>query len=140
MEVLAFFLRKATNSKTGRTYLSIVDGYWDSAAKMSRTKTIQKIGFLDELQKDFPDPVAHFSEVAKQMNAEKQSGIISLPFNLNQELPIGTNSHSLGYAPLSQIYHELDLHTFFINRSQNLKVDYSINNIVKLLVFSRILY
>ena len=133
------FLRKATNAKTGRTYLSIVDGYWDSSAKMSRTKTIQKIGYLDELQKEFDDPVSHFTEIAKQLNAEKQSGTVTLPFDINQELPVGENMRLLGYAPLSKIYHELGLHSFFNNRSRYLQIKYNINNIVKLLVFSRIL-
>jgi hypothetical protein len=33
---ILMFLRKANNRKTGRTYLSIVHGYWDTVSKQSR--------------------------------------------------------------------------------------------------------
>jgi len=44
------FLKKANNRKTGCTYLSIVHGYHDPISHSSRTKTIQSLGYLDELQ------------------------------------------------------------------------------------------
>ncbi|NNN22226.1 MAG: hypothetical protein HKL80_09535 [Acidimicrobiales bacterium] len=46
---------------------------------------------------------------------------------------------NLGYAALSLIYHELSLHTFLYNKSRSWKSHYPINEIMKLLVFSRIL-
>ncbi|NLB81526.1 MAG: IS1634 family transposase [Clostridiaceae bacterium] len=133
------FLRQATNSKTGRTYLSIVEGYWDSKAKISRTKTIRKIGYLDEFQKDFPDPIAHFKDIAQQMTAEKPINSVSLTFDLSEEMAANETPRSMGYAPLSKIYHELELHTFFNNRARTLQSKYNTNNIMKMLVFSRIL-
>lgn len=42
------YLRKARNSKTGRTYLSIVHNYRDSEKKVSRTKVIRPTGYLDK--------------------------------------------------------------------------------------------
>ena len=133
------FLRQAHNYKTDRTYLSIVHGYWDSKAKTSRTKTIRKIGFLDELQKEYPDPIAYFKEVAEKMNYEKETNKVSLDLDLLDELADGDSAKLIGYAPLLKLYHELELDVFFVNRQRNLKIDYNINNIVKLLVFERIL-
>jgi len=133
------FLRKATNTKNGRTYLSIVEGYWDSKAKMSRTKTVQKLGYLDDLQKDFSDPISHFKEVAQKLNNEKQPKTVTLSFDLDEEIQCGDNVKHLGYAPMLQIYHELRLNDFWNNRSRNLNTEYNLNDIAKLLVFSRIL-
>jgi len=133
------FLRQAKSSKTGRTYLSIVEGYWDTKSKTSRTKTIQKIGYLDELKKDYPDPVAHFKVLAGQMEEEKPARTANLTFDLREEMSTNETTHFIGYAPLSQIYHELKLHSFWENRSRNLKADYNLNSIMKLLVFSRVL-
>ncbi len=45
------FLRKMTNKKTGRTYLSIVHSYRDKKTKKTRSKTIESLGYLDELEK-----------------------------------------------------------------------------------------
>lgn len=56
------FLRQSKNKKTGRTYLSIVHGYRDKVTKKSRTKTIESLGYLDELEKEYDDPVAFFEE------------------------------------------------------------------------------
>lgn len=44
------FLKKSHNKKTGRTQLSIVQGY--RADGKVRHKTIQNLGFLDELEKN----------------------------------------------------------------------------------------
>jgi transposase len=49
------------------------------------------------------------------------------------------NRKNLGYAVLSKIYYELGLDVFFNNHSRGLKMEYNANNIMKLLVFSRIL-
>jgi transposase len=55
-------------------------------------------------------------------------------------LEAGTgNRKNIGYAALSAIYHELGLDVFFNNRIRTLKADYSVNAIMKLLVYSRIL-
>ena len=62
------FLKKSTRKSTGRTHLSIVHGYWDPTNKVSRTKTIKTLGYLDELEKVYADPIAHFEQVVAEMN------------------------------------------------------------------------
>ena len=42
---------KQTKTNNGRIYLSFVHGYRDEDGK-SRTKTIKKIGYLDEFEKN----------------------------------------------------------------------------------------
>ena len=64
------YLKKSFIKKTGRTYLSIVHGYRDQDGK-SRTKTIKSIGYLDELAKQYDDPIEHFKNLAKQMQQDK---------------------------------------------------------------------
>ena len=53
------YLKKTPNSH-GRIRLSIVDTYHDKAKKCSRQKTVESIGWLDELEKQYEDPIAHF--------------------------------------------------------------------------------
>ena len=45
------FLRKTPNNAIGRIYLSIVHDYRDNDGK-SKAKTVQKIGYLDEFEKN----------------------------------------------------------------------------------------
>ena len=140
MEVLLkMYLKKTTRKFDDRVYLSIADGFHDPHKKHTRTRTVQSLGFLDELQKQYPDPIAHFKQVINEMNKEKGSNSVSLDLDLSSVLAEGDSAKLLGYAPLSKIFHELELDTFYVNRQRNLSIDYSLNNIVKLLVFERIL-
>lgn len=66
------YLKKTPNTH-GRIRLSIVDNYYDRVKKCSRQKTIESIGFLDELQKIYEDPIAHFQKRVDQLNEEKRA-------------------------------------------------------------------
>lgn len=77
------------------------------------------------------------------MNELKSSEKAPVTFNvsLNEKLVSGMDTRkNFGYAALSKIYHELGIHTFLINRQRHSKEDYNANAIMKLLVFSRLLY
>lgn len=136
------YLKKSTRKKTGRTHLSIVHGYWDSKSKQARTRTIQTLGYLDELSKLYDDPIAHFEQVVAQMNEEQKMDdpIVTININMNEELKKNTSTKkNFGYAAISKIYHELEINKFLVNRQRHLNIDYSLNNIMKLMVFSRLL-
>jgi transposase len=136
------YLRIANNKKTGRTYLSIVESYYDKLAKKSRSKTIQSLGFIDVLEKDFPDPIAHFTKVVEEMKIQvaQENSKIQVLFNPKSQLSIGTNNRkNFGYAAFSSIYHTLEIDKFLINRQRSTKIEANTNNIMKLLVFSRLL-
>jgi hypothetical protein len=126
----------------GRKYLSIVQGYRDPVTKKVRHKTVKSLGYLDELTKHYLDPVAYFRGVTAEMNKkaalERQPITISLDpkesLTENQ-----TNRKNIGYAALSKLYYELGLDIFFYNHSRSFKSEFNTNNMMKLLVFSRIL-
>lgn len=41
-------------------YLAIQESYYDSSKKQSRTRTIQSIGYLDNLKKEYDDTITYF--------------------------------------------------------------------------------
>ena len=135
------YLRKCTNKKTGRTQLSIVQGYRDASGKV-RQKTILPVGYLDVLQKQYEDPIVHFEELARQMTEEynQSNSPIHLDISLSQSLPLGTdNRRNFGYAALSSIYHELEIDSFFQNRQRMTKAQFNYNSIFRSLVFARLI-
>lgn len=135
-------LKKAKTS-SGRIYLSIADSYYDKQRKMSRSKTIESLGYLDELEKLYDDPVAHFSKRVEQLKAEKNARLAPVNFTFydSDRLCIGDDFRkNFGYAALSKIYHELGIHTFLINRQRHSKEQYDANTIMKMLVYSRLLF
>lgn len=130
------------SKNNGRKYLSIVRGYRDPQTKKVKHKSIKSLGYLDNLEKLYPDPIAHFKQVVEEMNKKEAEEAQELTISLrkNEQLEAGAgNRMNLGYAALLKIYHELGLDIFFNNRARNLKSEYSVNAIMKLLVFSRIL-
>ena len=137
------YLKKSKSNKTGRTYLYIADGYYDKEKGYSKTKTIESLGYLDVLEKQYDDPIAHFSEIVKQMNEEKRKNNppMIVTIDKNKKLSPNTdNSKNFGYSALSKIYHELEIDKFIKTKFQTRKFsEYKINNIMKLLVFARAL-
>ena len=123
-------------------YLVIERKYWDKQKKKSSTEHIETLGYVHELQEQYPDPVAHFKEVVKQMNDEgKNDKKLSLAIDMNEELEKETNNrYNLGYAVIFQIYHALELDRFFNNKSRHEKFKYNTNSIMKLLTITRILH
>src|SRR5665647_2572143 len=97
------------NLKKG-IYLTIENKYWDKEKKRPGTKHCKSLGYLHDLQKEYPNPITHFKEVVKQMNAdEKESNKLMLPIDMNEELPNDTHTrYNIGYAVIMKIYHELE--------------------------------
>lgn len=137
------YLRKYTDKRINKTYLSIARGYQNAEGK-TRTKIVEYLGSLDELEKKFDDPIAHFKEVIKQMNEEekKSQTPLTLTFNKDEKLEENTdNSKNFGYVALSKVYHELEIDKFLIHKFKARKFsEFKINNIIKLLVFARALF
>mgnify|MGYP001625391320 FL=1 len=137
------YLKKSTNKKNGRTYLSIASGYRDKSTGKPKTVLIKSLGYLDVLQKEFEDPIAHFTEVVNQMNIEEQNEKLPLTIKINTSEELNENENNrknFGYVALSKVYHELEIDKFLINKfkARNFS-EYKINNIMKLLVFARCL-
>ena len=135
------FLKKTPN-KSGRINLAIVDGYYDKATKKTKHKVIESLGYLDELEKQYDDPIDYFTKRAKKLTEEKKSrqAPINFTFYDSDRLCVGDNLRkNFGYAALSKIYHELELDKFLNNRQRHTKESYDANTILKMLVYSRIL-
>ncbi len=136
---------KVTKQKNGRVNLSLVHGYRDPETKKVRQRVIENLGYLDEYEHLYDDPVAHFREVAKQrtleLKRENEKKEIHLGSISTDELMEANESalKHLGFMPLSKIYHELKINQFLINRQRNLSIKYSLNDVMQLLIYARIL-
>lgn len=134
---------KRTKQKNGRIHLDITDSYYDKQQKKTRQITVENLGFLDELEKQFDDPIAHFTKRVEQLKQEKKArkAPINFTFYDSDRLCIGDDlEKNFGYAALSKIYHELKIDKFLINRQRHTKESYDANTIMKMLVYSRILF
>jgi len=136
------FVKQTHNKKTGRTNLSIVQGYHDKERGHSRTKTIENLGYLDELQKIYEDPKAHFDRVCQERNrqAKMEAAEYTIVARKDSVLPENSaNRRNYGYIVILRILAELGLDRFFVNRRQRTKIEFNTQAIMRLLVVSRIL-
>lgn len=141
------FLGKLYEQKTGRTKLKIVEGY--RADGKVKQRMIKDLGYLDELEKKFDDPIAHFKMVAKEMTAEKnltkETVQVMVPVNntlARKELllPEQRTRKNIGYGALSVLYHQLEIDYFLNNRRRYKKFEANLNSIFKMLIFNRALF
>lgn len=130
------FLKKSISN--GRVFLSFVQGYRENGKV--KHKTIEKIGYLDELEKEYDDPIAHFKSVAKERNLATPYER-KLEVSLSQRLADNASYRkNLGYAIPKRIYSLLGIHTFLQNKQKHLNIEYNLNNIFSLLVYNRFLF
>jgi transposase len=136
---------KMTKQKNGRINMSIVHGFRDPVTKKTKHKVLENLGYVDEYMDRYADPVAHFKEVVRIRNQEMKEE------EAGKEIPLGSvyinelvdenedAMHHLGFLPLSSIYHKLKLDQFLINRQRSKAMDYSLNDVMQLLVYTRVL-
>lgn len=134
------FLRKTQKPKG--TYLAIVENIYDSTLKKNRQRTIQGIGYLEDLRAQYDDPVAFFSKLAADMSLEKKScSTSSITIDMDSVMDVQEdNSFNVGYAVLKQLYKELELDKFWNWKTRKLSVQFSVDKIFRLLTFSRVLF
>lgn len=122
-------------------YLAIQESYYDSSKKQSRTRTIESIGYLDNLKKEYEDPIAFFSLKAAAMTAEKKKEKTkTIVIDGSEKMDTDTDDIlNVGYGILKHLYKELELDKFWNWKTRNLSVGFSVDLIFRLLVFSRIL-
>lgn len=141
------FIGTLYEKKTGRTKLKIVEGY--RAEGKVKQRMVKDLGYLDELQKQFDDPIAHFKTVAKQMTAEKnlakEKVQVMVPVHstlVRKESlpPEESNRKNIGYSALSVLYHQLEIDYFLNNRRRYKKFEANLNSIFKMLVFNRAMF
>ena len=129
------FVKKSISN--GRTFLSFAQGYRIDGKV--RHKTIEKIGYFENLKKEYDDPISHFKELAKLKNNDEIKDFTIKNLN-TKSIDSTSKAKNLGYVVLREIYKELDLDKFMNEKNKNLKIKYNLNEIFSLLIFSRIMY
>ena len=132
------FLRSITIK--GVTRLYFCESYYENGR--TKQKCIENLGRLDELQKRFDDPVSHFKKVAEEKNAEQNtSRKTSVPIDLSSTMSTSEdNLRNVGYAVLKDLYKQLELDKFWKLVLRKTSIQYDLEAVFRLLVFSRILY
>ncbi len=122
-------------------YLAIQESYYDSSSRQSRTRTIQSLGYLEALKAEYDDPIAFFTQKALEMTEQKKTEkSITITIDSHKKMNTDTDDvRNIGYGVLKELYKKLELDKFWNWKTRNLSVEFSVDQIFRLLVFSRIL-
>lgn len=125
----------------GDIYLSIREKYHVPKVG-SRERTILSLGYLSDLKKEYDDPIAHFTQLAKDMTEEKKAEKSrTVLIDTNEKLSIGTDDvRNVGYGILKYLYKELEMDKFWNWKTRNRKMKFNTDRIFRLLTFSRALF
>ena len=134
------YLRKS-KKPNGRTYLTIVQGYRDENGK-NRARTVKSLGYVDALEAEFDDPVAHFEEECRRMTAEaaRAEAPIAVEFTASKKIDKRAEGRvELGAAvPSAYLHRDLGIWSFFERKRTARGFSYDPCRILELLVWDRI--
>lgn len=117
--------------------------------KKTTTKNIARIGKHSELLKITDDPLSYAKEqVAKYNEEAKKNNQVSLELKINfaEKLKADNAAVSssrqlnIGYFFLQQLYHDLEISSFFYDAAANLKITFDPNLVNRFLTCARILH
>ncbi len=130
---MSVFLRKQKLQKG--TYLSFVEGVYDPKTKNTRQRTIRNIGYVEDLARDYVDPVAHFGAEAKKLSGES-----SRRYEEGKEAKAPRESalKNVGhFLPLS-VYRKFSMGSEFRFLTANRKFGFDAESVYRFLLLSQI--
>lgn len=133
------YLKKSKRAH-GRIYLSIACSYRDEN-RVPRTKTVKSLGYLDELERQYGDPVAHFEEEIARMEAEAAEKTRKVAFEMPLDEKIDKRAQRevhIGAAVVLQYLHRMGVDRFFENKRSARSCSYDPCRVMELLVSNRI--
>ncbi len=136
---------KKINSKQ---YLQLLHNIYDPKTKKSKSIIIKTYGEVSKLKEDYDDPIEHFRKVAekeiKQLKEEKKTNIIlkNVParkfYNIKDNKKLFNNMIFIGHIFWSVFYYKLEIDILFKKIESKYKVDYSLSDVMKFLIFTKI--
>ena len=133
------YLKKTPNKK-GRVSLSAVQGYRDNGRV--RQRTVATFGFVDELEKEWPDPVAHFTEVVAAMDADRLAAQGPQAIEIHPLQKVDKRSAGrkcVGDAVPMAYYGALGIESAVRSNMRGRGAGYDANALLRLLVMERLL-
>ncbi|MDY0373091.1 MAG: IS1634 family transposase [Candidatus Izemoplasmatales bacterium] len=128
------FIATTKSPVTGKVSVYLKEGYRENGKVKHRN--LKFYGFLDDLEQEDPNVLENLKEAAKLMG--KESGaILKISIDLSKQKTDQKIPLNYGYVFLEAIYNELRISEFINNYQAKTNVSYSLDNILKLLVFSR---
>lgn len=132
---MSLFIKK-TKFKTGKTYISIVDGFRLNGKV--KQKVIQKYGYLDDLKCIHDNVDSFLSEELEKLKKENKTKF-TFKINTTQDNDFEDDTFNIGYTYLKNKFQDLNISSILKSKKYSTKIEYSLPKACELLTYSRIL-
>ena len=127
---MAYFLKKATLK--GRTYLSIVESYYDSKRKETAHRTYKSLSSIETLiNNGIDDPVAYYQKEVDKLNEDRLINEANL---ISDKSP----KRYLGYFPIRALMNKLEIKKTIDLFKLVTNYDFDLYEVFSSLIYSRI--
>ena len=135
-------MRVSVSKSKNAMSLYIIESVYTKKGKHT-SRVVKKLGTLEDLSKEHDDPMAWARELAKQMTKEAKQAKrrIEVSYDPTKQIPEGEQSvFNGGYLFLQKLYYQLSLDRIAKAIAAKYKFAYDLNDILRLLVYGRILF
>jgi transposase len=132
------FIKTVFIPKLNDSYVYLAEGYRDSKNKV-RHRNIESYGRLSLLLDKDPEALDRLEERAAQLSEATEEDIIQLSINMNTPDEQNLPRQNYGYVFLQALYNELKIPEFLSEYQTKTSIQYPLNEILELLVYSRAL-
>lgn len=100
------------------------------------------VGYLSDLKGEYDDPIAHFSQVAKEMTEQKKTDTrATIQIDMSEQMEVGESDlKNVGHGILKELYKQLELDLFWRQKVKGRAIKYKPEIIFRLIVLSRALF
>ena len=134
------YIRKQKR-KNGRVYLSVVEAYRTPEGK-ARSRHVRSLGYLDELEREYDDPIAHFQAEVGAENEAARAESAPIRVTLHPMRRIDRRAEGrveMGAAvPSAYLHRDLGIRDFFERRRTSRGFSCDPCRVLELLVWNRI--
>ena len=144
------YLVTLKDKKLGKTHLFIQHQFRDPGTKKKKTKTVKNLGFVEDYLDKYDDPIQHFKdELAKERDEKKlaqiKNSVITVSIQSDGIMEFtGINktydiTKDIGNYPIQWVLNQLEVFSFLNKKQKEFKIEYKLEDLLKLLVYKRIL-
>ncbi|WP_156286317.1 hypothetical protein [Oceanivirga salmonicida] len=131
-----------------KQYLQLLESVYDPKTKKPKTVIIKSYGEVSKLKALYDDPITYFKNIANEeiKNNKKENSITlklhTVParnfYDLKKDKKLFKNLIFVGHVFWSAFYHKLELDKLFKKIASNYKLDFSLNDVMKFLIYTKI--
>lgn len=130
------YLKLQPTGNRKKTHLYLVESYRENGKIKQRR--LKNYGILEELQIERPNIIEEIKAEIEKLNNSEKRGQATISVDFEEKINATEDLKNIGYFALEKLYNKLKIPQFIDKNTLNKKVKFNLNEVFKMLVFSKI--